>query len=401
MVVTINKSNASGVITAPPSKSYAHRLLICAALSNQECTIENIALSKDILATISCLESLGYSINVTNSTAVVKPTNNILSDTLLFDCGDSGSTLRFMIPIALTTGKKLVFKGTKRLIVRGISSYFDIFNLCNIDAFIDENTITLSGKLLPGNYKIEGNISSQFISGMLFALPLLNDDSTLEITTNIESKNYIDITLDVLTKCNIKVYEQKNIFNIKKGKYECSELITEGDYSNASFIDALNYLGGSVIINGLKEHSYQGDKIYKKYFEILNKEYSKIDISNCIDLGPILFCFAALKHGGHFVNTRRLKIKESNRITSLKEELYKFGVELIEFDNEVIIKNDSIHKPNEVIDGHNDHRIIMALAIMLSVYGGKIIDADAVDKSYPDFFNDLKKINIDCEIINK
>ena len=401
MVVTINKSTASGVIIAPPSKSYAHRLLICAALSNQECTVRNIVLSKDILATISCLETLGYCIKVNNNIVKIIPTKNKLDETLIFNCDESGSTLRFMIPIALTTGKKLIFKGSKRLIERGISSYLDIFNSCNINAVIDENSITLNGRLVPGNYKIEGNISSQFISGMLFALPLLNDDSSLEVITNIESKNYIDITLDVLGKCNINVKESKNVYSIKKGKYKCSEFIVEGDYSNSAFLDALNYLEGSVLIKDLNQDSCQGDKVYKKYFDLLNNQYAKIDISDCIDLGPILFCFAALKHGGHFINTKRLRIKECDRISCLKKEFDKFGIELNDLENEVIIKNNNIHKPSDALVGHNDHRIIMALSIMLTVYGGVIKEVEAVCKSYPNFFNDLLNLNIDCKIDNE
>lgn len=395
MVVTINKSIANGVIQAPPSKSYAHRLLICAALSNSDTLVYNVNLSKDIIATINCLRTLGYIVQIDNDIVNIKKDSKTLEDTLIFNCGESGSTLRFMIPIALTTGKKIIFKGSKRLIERGILPYIEIFNKCGIDIIKDEVSITFIGKLKTGNYEIVGDVSSQFISGLLFALPLLDEPSTLTVTTNLESKNYIDMTIDAMAKSKVIIEKENNTYKINPSKYYHSDFIVEGDYSNASFLDAFNYLGGSVKINGLNLNSYQGDKVYKEYFELLDKGFSTIDLSNCIDLGPILFCFASLKHGGHFINTKRLKIKESDRIKDIKVELEKFGIELIEKENEVIINNNNIHKPNCILNGQNDHRIIMALSVMLSVYGGSISGYDAVDKSYPNYFSDLSKLNIE------
>ncbi len=398
MRVTINKSKATGKVLAQPSKSYSHRLLIGAALSKEECIVENVVLSNDIKATIRCLKELGISANVADKKACIKP-GKILRDELVLDCGESGSTLRFFIPIALVTGKDLVFTGTEKLISRGIGPYEDIFKLNRIDYKITKDKIYIKGKLSSGVFNLPGNVSSQFITGLLFALSLLDDDSVINITTNLESSNYVDMTIDVLSKFNINIIHEDNKYIIKGNqKYILNnKLSVEGDYSNAAFIDAFNYLNGKVYLEGLNINSYQGDKVYKELFEKLDKTNDIIDISNCIDLGPILFCMASLKHGAHFVNTARLKIKESDRVLDLKEELEKFDVEVIDLGNEVIIKNENIKAPLVDLDGHNDHRLVMALSVMLTKYGGSITGAEAINKSYPSFFEDLIKLGVEVK----
>lgn len=395
MVVTINKSIASGVVVAPPSKSYAHRLLICAALSSHNVTISNIVLSKDIEATINAIIALGNEVIIEGKNIkVIKKEDNI-KDIIEFDCNESGSTFRFMIPIALTTGKKIIVKGTKRLIERGILPYEEIFKSIGIEIIKYEDKLELSGKLVSGKYYIQGDISSQFISGLLFALPLVEGKSEIIVTKKLESKNYVDMTIDALSKARISIKQENNHYYIENNKYNMINEIVEGDYSNAAFLDIYNYLDGNVLVEGLNPLSYQGDKVYKEYFKKLNDGFCTIDISNSIDLGPILFCFASLKHGGHFINTARLKIKESNRVEDLKEELEKFGIEVMDNGNEVIINNSNLHKPNEVLNGKNDHRIVMALSMMLTKFGGSISGCNAVAKSYPNFFEDLKSINIE------
>lgn len=398
MIVTINKSVASGTIVAPPSKSYAHRLLIVAGLTENDTVIKNVELSNDIIATINCIKTLGKEVTIDGSTLHIKRKKEVLEDTLIFDCMESGSTFRFFIPIALALKDKAVFRGTKRLIERGISAYEKIFDKMGIKIEKDETEIRFFGKLKPGIIDVEANISSQFITGLLFSLPLLEEDSIINLTTKLNSSNYVDITLDVLAKANIKVDVLENGFYIRKnGNYISDILEVEKDYSNAAFLDALNYFGGSVNLIGLNPNSYQGDKVYKKHFEVLSKGYATIDIENCIDLGPILFCFSALKYGGRFVNTTRLKIKESDRVKDLAEELSKFGIIVRDFGNEVEIDNSKIKCPSEVLNGKNDHRIVMALSIMLSVFGGTIKGAEAVSKSYPTFFNDLAKLKIEVK----
>ena len=397
-MLEIKKSKAFGTIEVPPSKSYAHRLLIAAALSNKPCKLQNIELNNDVKSTIKCLEAMGKKITINQSDVTIETKTKYadLPEKLEFECFESGSTLRFMIPIALTLNRLLVFKGTEKLISRGISVYEEICKSQQIEVIKEKDQIILNGVLKPDTFNIPGNISSQFISGLLFALPLLNEDSYINITTDLESANYIDMTLDVLQDAGIEVVNFDNRF-IVKGSQEYKEINqkVEGDYSNAAFLDAFNYLEGNVNLTGLKENSIQGDKVYKKYFNLLSKGFAEIDLKNAIDLGPILFTFASIFHGGHFINTNRLTIKESNRIKDLEEELNKFGITLELPDNEVIIKKQEINAPTEVLDGHNDHRIIMALSVLLSITGGKIKGEDAVSKSYPNFFNDLKELGIE------
>ena len=269
----ISKSTANGQVVVPPSKSYAHRLLIAAALTNKKCCVENIELSNDVLATINCLQTIGKKVTIKNNNAYIETIKSYeeLDDLLVFDCLESGSTLRFFIPIALTLNRKLVFKGTEKLISRGISVYEDICSLQNIELIKEINQITFTGSLKPSTFNVPGNISSQFITGLLFALPLLQDNSFINITTELESANYIDITLDVLRLTGIEIVNIDNHYIIKGNQeYELSHFVVEGDYSNAAFLDSFNYLNGNVELVGLKENSMQGDKVYKKYFNLLS-----------------------------------------------------------------------------------------------------------------------------------
>lgn len=405
MIVKINKSVANGILKAPPSKSYAHRLLISSSLSKENSTISNVELSNDIIATINCLKALGKKIeyNKDNKTVYISHEYNFneLNDEIILDAYESGSTYRFLIPISLLSGKKVIFKGTERLIQRGIGEYENIFKTQNIEIEKYSNYIILKGTLKPGVFELKGNISSQFITGLLFTLPLLNGDSKIILTTNLESKNYVDITIDVLKKSGIFITEIENGYEIKGNQiYKPLNMSVEGDHSNAAFLDAFNYIGGKLELSGLNENSYQGDKVYKGFFEKLSKSYETIDISNCIDLGPILFCFASLMHGGHFVKTSRLKIKESNRIEAVKVELEKFGIEVIELEDEVFINNKNLHAPNDILYGQNDHRVVMSMSVMASYFGGTITGCEAVRKSYPNFFEDLKKVGIEVTYLD-
>ena len=398
MRVTISKSTANGTIKAQPSKSYSHRLLIASALSNEECTINNVVISHDIQATIGCLFALGYEVDIEDNFVRIYKEKLKSSDEIELYCGESGSTLRFFIPIACTTGKKLIFEGDERLIERGIGPYEEIFKQQGIKYEIQKRKIIIEGKLKSGTFNLVGNISSQFISGLLFALPLLEGKSEIVLTTKLESKYYVDITLDVLRQAGINITVEDNKYIIDgNGKYNGGTYTVEGDYSNAAFIDSFNYLNGSVKIEGLNENSKQGDKIYKELFKKLNEKYQTIDVSNCIDLGPILFVFAGVKHGAHFTNVARLRIKESNRIRDIKEELIKCGIEVVETENDVYIYNQNLHAPTEELYGHNDHRIVMALSVLLTVLGGTISGTEAVKKSYPSFFFDLEDLGIEVK----
>ena len=400
MLRHINKSIASGQVQAPPSKSYAHRLLIGAALCDNDVVVENIELSNDIIATIKCITSLGKKVDYDEISRTITITKGSTENNL-FDCNESGSTLRFFIPIVIALKQKGLFIGTKRLMERGLGIYEEIFNTLGIKYEKSLESIEVFGSLVPYRYLVKGNISSQFITGLLFSLPLLDGDSIIEIIPPVESVNYIFITLDVLSKFGIKIDAdlEKNIIYIKGNqKYSGSKYIVEGDYSNAAFLDVYNYIGGNVKVLGLNEDSLQGDKVYKKYFEILNNEnYPTIDIKDSIDLGPILFTFAAIKNGATITGIKRLAIKESNRIVDVLSELEKFGVTFEIEEDKVKINKCKLHKPTKTLNSHNDHRITMSLVAILSLFGGDIEGTNSVNKSYPTYFSTIKDLGIEVD----
>jgi 3-phosphoshikimate 1-carboxyvinyltransferase len=284
---------------------------------------------------------------------------------------------------------------------RGLGIYEEIFNTLGIKYEKTLESIEVFGSLIPYRYLVKGNISSQFITGLLFSLPLLDGDSIIEIIPPVESVNYIFITLDVLRKFGIKIDAdlEKNIIYIKGNqKYSGSKYIVEGDYSNAAFLDVYNYIGGNVKVLGLNEDSLQGDKVYKKYFEILNNEnFPTIDIKDSIDLGPILFTFAAIKNGATITGIKRLAIKESNRIVDVLSELEKFGVTFEIEEDKVKINKCKLHKPTKTLNSHNDHRITMSLVAILSLFGGDIEGTNSVNKSYPTYFSTIKDLGIEVD----
>lgn len=403
MKVRIEPSIAKGEIIVPPSKSYTHRLLIAGALSRKESTISNVVLSEDVKATIKCLEAIGKKIEILNDPNSVNYLIKIntvcdfedLPNEIIFDCFESGSTLRFLVPIALLTGKIVTFKGTEKLISRGILPYEEICQKQDIQVLKTLDKITFKGKLKSDEFVIPGNISSQFVTGLLFALPLLKEKSKIKIINNLESKNYIDITLDVLKNAGIEINSIDGEYHIVGNQtYKPGKYVVEGDFSNAAYLEVFNYLNGEVKLKGLNKDSLQGDKIYQEYFKLLASDYQTIDLSNCIDLGPILFAFSIMNFGAKFLNTQRLKIKESDRVRATNCEIAKFGGKIEEFEDFVVINEQILRKPKKLLNGQNDHRIVMMLAIMASVYGGTIEGIEAVNKSYPNFFKDIEKLGI-------
>ena len=304
--------------------------------------------------------------------------------------------------------KFVLWVGSKRLISRGIDVYENLFKYVRFDK--DKYSIKTKGLLCHGKFKVPGNISSQYISGLLYALPLLNDDSEIIINTELESVNYILMTLDVLKNYGIKIDtnisdEKSNLnsssniyFKISGNQtYKASDFSIEGDFSNAAFIDAFNYFGNDINLTGLNENSLQSDKIYKKLFDELDDGFAEIDISNCIDLGPILVTFAALKNGARFTGTSRLKIKESDRGNAIAEELRKCDADIEVLENEIIVNKKELSKPSTTLDSHNDHRIAMSLSLLSNLFDIEIDGTECVSKSYPGYFDDLKSLG--AEII--
>ncbi|MCR4924080.1 MAG: 3-phosphoshikimate 1-carboxyvinyltransferase [Lachnospiraceae bacterium] len=421
MIVNIKPSKLKGRIRAPYSKSLAHRMLICAALAKGESCIEGIAKSEDMLATLDCIEGLGALYRLEGDIAYIKGTGEVKKeasfDYVVFPCRESGSTLRFLIPLAMICRGKVRFKGQERLFKRGISVYEDIFtqNGNDIELKKYEDHIDISGSLKAGSYTLRGDVSSQFISGLMFALPLLESDSMIRVTEPVESRSYIDITLEVLKLFGVDIEErEKNLFYIKGASvYKAYKGKVEGDWSNAAFLYAFNSFGNAIEPEGLNDNSKQGDRVCRQLLlkgeglKDLTKLKAKgreedlsqaVDISDCPDLGPVLFAAYAGMHGGRFIGTRRLKIKESDRALAMKEELEKFGIEMDIFENSVNIYKGELKEPCEHLMGHNDHRIVMALSILCSLTGGVIEGAEAVRKSYPDFFKDMKDLGLEVEI---
>ena len=395
----INKGIAVGKITAPPSKSVAHRLLICGALAKGESVIEGISQSRDMEATLDCIKALGVEFSKTGDTVSIKSTS--FEGDYVFNCHESGSTLRFFIPIALLSGRTCTFVGRDRLMARGIEVYENAFSHMGITCVKESGKITLSGKLSHGVFNLPGDVSSQYISGLMFALPLLDGDSVINITTELESAPYIDITMECLKRFGVEIVKSGSSYYIRGGQeYKSCTTVVEGDFSNAAFLDGFNLLGGDVSVLGLNKSSVQGDKAYLDYFAEIAKSNPTIDISMCPDLGPVLFALAAVKNGATFVGTKRLKIKESDRAEAMKAELQKFGVDVQVFENSVIVGNGA-KAPSTTLCGHNDHRIVMALTLILTLFGGEIDGCEAVKKSYPDFFEDLAKIGIRSFILDE
>ncbi len=411
-MVKITPQVLSGTVQAPPSKSFAHRAVIGAFLAKDKCTIKNLHLSADILATLDCTAQLGskwkYSKKTETTTIQV---GNTPSSSVLLDCGESGSTLRFFIPIAMTMCDTVQFTGHGRLMERPLDPYFEIFKEKKIDFSLENGVLAINGRLTPGIYKIDGSVSSQFITGLLYALPLLEDDSEIKIKGKLTSRAYIDITLDVLKKFGIEIRNENYSSFIIKGnqKYKAQSYTVEGDFSNAAFWLVAGALGCDVTCTGLNESSLQGDKAIIKIIESTGASVERIgkdalcahhtadmhgitiDADAVPDLVPILavlFCFC--KGTSRIENAGRLRIKESDRLAAITAELSKMGANITEGQDYLEIHGKQILNGAEV-SSWNDHRIAMAASIAacrcegeVSIIGAK----KAVTKSYPNFFED-------------
>ncbi len=398
MKVEIKKGIARGEITAPPSKSMAHRLLISAALADGVSTVRGISSCEDVLATADCLRALGAKIEIEGDNAQIQGVDSRKAKPIkhLF-CRESGSTLRFLIPVAMLSKNEVVFKGAEGLMRRPMTVYENLAAEKGLTYRKNGDEITVCGPLSSGEYTLVGNVSSQFVSGLLFALPLLEGDSVIHLTTEVESRSYIDLTLEALASFGVSAaWADEQTLYIKGGqKYNAADVTVEGDASGAAFTDALNLFGGSVKVNGLREDTLQGDSVYRSLFALLDKGKPNISIGNCPDLAPILFAVSAAKNGAVFLNTARLKIKESDRAQAMAAELRKFGTGVTVNENSVVIEPLEFHTPTETLCGYNDHRIVMALSVLCTLTGGEIEGAEAISKSYTSFFEHLKQLGIE------
>ncbi|MFR4915600.1 MAG: 3-phosphoshikimate 1-carboxyvinyltransferase [Coprococcus phoceensis] len=411
----------SGNITIPPSKSLAHRAIICACLAPGRSVISNIDYSVDIRATIEGMRHLGASIKEDKDTLFIDGIETFQYDGDVVNCHESGSTLRFFLPLFSLTGKRATFSGSKRLIERPQNVYEMLFQEQGIDFVRTYPNIIIDGRLKPGELTLKGNVSSQFITGLLFALPLLETDSKIHIEPPFESRSYVDLTIQMLKRFQIIVeYEDAYTLAIKGNQqYQPTDVLVEGDYSQLVFWASLGVLNHSVETHGLDLHSLQGDKKTIDIFQSMNAGIkvlddgyqfcpgtlngTVIDLNDCPDLGPMLFALATQANGKTtFQNAGRLRIKESDRIEAMETELKKLGCSISSTFGTVTITGPVKLQGNVTLHGHNDHRIVMALSILATIADEPITidDAQAISKSYPGFFKDLASCGIFIEFAN-
>ena len=402
MNVLIRPGAARGTVAAPPSKSQAHRLLICAALADGESTVRGVDRSEDILATADCLAALGASLTWEGNTVRIRGCDPRKAGPALLCCRESGSTLRFMIPLCLLSGSAMRLEGSEKLLSRPLSVYEDLCREQGLALRRESAGLLAEGCLAPGEYIVPGGISSQFITGLLFALPLLPADSRIQLIPPVESRSYLSLTLQALHDAGVDVsWADENTLFIPGGAaYRPLDTEVEGDYSNAAFFEALNCTGGNVTVTGLRPDSLQGDRVYRDFFPRLAAGNAGLDLADCPDLAPVLFAAAALGRGASFTGTRRLRFKESDRGAAMAQELAKFGVQLISEENRITVPAAALRAPSEPLDSHNDHRIAMALSLLCTRTGGEIRGAEAVRKSFPDYWDRLRSLGIEIEIRN-
>lgn len=421
MKVLIRPKKLSGKIDVVPSKSYSHRAIIAASLAEGRSIIKNVIFSNDILRTIECCRAFGANIEVFDNYLIVYGTSEIKRINNSINAGESGSTIRFMIPIMLVNPDSMEFKGENHLNNRPLDSYFEIFDKFKIEYSHPNDSympLLTNGGLKPGVYEIRGDVSSQFITGLLFALPLLSGDSSIKITTKLESKSYIDLTLDILKKFNINItnnnYEEFKIPGNQK--YLPCDYTVEGDFSQAAFFLVMGALGNDISLGCMNLNSLQGDRKILDDIKALgadividgdvikaipsNLEGNIIDFSNSPDLGPVLSVLASVCNGNTtFINAKRLRIKECDRITCVKEELLKLGAIVSESLEEMYFTGvNTLHGSME-LETHNDHRIAMALAVASTICSSPLLisGAECVKKSYPHFWEDFKKLGGDFD----
>ena len=400
MIASFAPSVARGEIMAPPSKSMAHRYMIAAALSDGKSLIDNISYSEDILATIDCIRAIGATVNEYEDHIEVIGRGLSAGGKVKFCCRECGSTLIFFVPVAMMLGRDVTLTGSKTLLSRPMSVYEDIAAKHNIEYYRDEEGIHVNGRLSAGIYEVPGNISSQFITGLLFVLPLLDGDSTIRLITPVDSRSYIELTLKALKLYGIEAgfVSELELHVSGNRQYKCADVTIEGDFSNAAFLDVFNTIGGEVKVNGLSEDSTQGDRVYREYFAKLLAGKPTLDISNCPDLGPVLMAVAAMNNGGTFTGTRRLAMKESDRGRAMCEELGKLGIKSRMEEDEIEILKGELVPTEETLSGWNDHRIVMAVATILSRIGGSVDDAQAVNKSFPDYYDRIRRLGIEVSV---
>ena len=422
--VKILPTKLQGTVVAPSSKSMGHREIICAGLAAGTSIIDNISMSKDIEATMRCLKAINVAVDEIPSmiegrkALQISGTGHPLAAADSVDCGESGSTLRFFLPLGANLNCPLTFTAHGKLVSRPLQAYYDIFDEKFIQYFNDNGNlpVTVNGRLTPGTYKLPGDVSSQFVSGLLFALPMLNADSVIEITSPLESSAYVDMTINCLAKFGIQIENEGGMHRryLVKGKqhYQAQDSQVEGDWSQAAFWTVGGSLGTSITCEGVNVNSLQGDQAVVGIMErmgaaikqdansvTVNSGVTKatvIDAANCPDIIPVLTVLAAVSEGTtKIINAGRLRIKECDRLAAMTSELNKMGAAITEeSEGLTIIGKPEGLKGGVTVDAWNDHRIAMSLAIAAQKCREPIIltGAESVAKSYPTFWEDYKSV---------
>ena len=408
----------SGVLAAPPSKSMAHRAVLCAALADGESRLTGLAHSQDIDATLGAAAALGAQVEAGESWARIAGAAPLQAPAAPVDCCESGSTLRFLIPLAALTGRPVAFTGRGRLMQRPQSVYQELFASQGLRFGQEGDTLTVAGPLRPGCFSLAGDVSSQFISGLLFALPLLDGDSRLCLKPPVESRSYIEMTRAAQSRFGVaSAWLDEYTLAVPGGQaYRPRDMAIEGDWSQAAFPAALGVLAGDVTFTGLEPGTLQGDAVI---LDILRRcggraeavpggvrfqksalHGTKIDLADCPDLGPILMALGLLCEGETLItNAGRLRLKESDRIAAMEQELRKLGGRIESDGGTVTVRRSALHAPAGPLWGHNDHRVVMSLTVLAAAAGlpVQIDGAEAVAKSWPGFFAAVRQLGVEVQ----
>ncbi|MEG2175847.1 MAG: 3-phosphoshikimate 1-carboxyvinyltransferase [Oscillibacter sp.] len=410
MKLSITPAHLSGSLAAIPSKSDAHRLLICAALADKPTILDLPATSADIEATLHCLEALGAGVEKAGSAVTVTPIQAVAENPLL-DCGESGSTLRFLLPVAASLSPHVRFTGQGRLPTRPLGPLRTAMERRGVAFSADSLPFETHGRLESGAWELPGDVSSQYVTGLLLALPRLPGDSALTLTTPLQSAAYVDLTLHALRRFGVSTPKTDQGWSIPGGQVFSSpgRLRVDGDWSNAAFFLAAGAMGESVCLTGLEEQSPQGDKEMVAILRRFGGKIStaggvsvspgplrgqRVDVSEIPDLLPILAVLAAVSQGdSQFVNAGRLRFKESDRLQTTAALVNALGGRAEEQPEGLTVYGGQ-PLAGGTVDGAGDHRIVMAAAIAATCCHGPvtILGAEAVDKSYPGFWEAYKQL---------
>ena len=414
MIATVHAGHPlGGALPAPPSKSMAHRAVLCAALAEGCSHISNLTLSQDISATLAAAGQLCADVQLEPGGATVCGRGKFGPLSAPLDCCESGSTLRFLIPLASLMGQPVRFVGRGRLMERPQGVYEEIFRRQGLPFAQGPQGLSLCGPLRPGRFEAAGNVSSQFVSGLLFALPLLEEDSTLELLPPVESRSYIEMTRAAQAAFGVQSFWQgeNTLYIPGKQRYLPCDYRVEGDYSQAAFLAVLGALAGGVTVTGLIDETLQGDAVILEILRRCGAQFERtaeglvfarselhgieIDLADCPDLGPILMVLGLFCEGETIIrNAGRLRLKESDRIAAMEQELRRCGGKISSEGDTITIQKSALHAPGQLLEGHNDHRVVMSLSVLALAAGltVSIQGAQAIQKSWPEFFAALRQL---------